>query len=115
MNPNISRYNNSGRTSELVNISANTVVVNLQTLVGNGFITGSTNGMYNEEGCNNGNASINCNKKVILEPYDNLDIGSCEIRITKFKTGSRVCYKVEKESGSEICPTTVDFGGDSQC
>ena len=87
----------------------------MQTLVGNGFLTGSTNKEYNETVCKSGSGTINCNKKVILEPNDNIDIGMCEIKITKVKSGTKVCYKVVKNSGSDTCPTSVDFGGEKQC
>lgn len=105
MNTNIYVYDYTGRTSDVVSIVDSSISVNLQTLVGNGYLTGSNN---------NDEVSGNTNNKVILEPYHNEDIGMCEIKVTKIKNGNKVCYKVEG-SDEGTCPTTADFGGDSQC
>lgn len=104
MGTNIYKYDNNGRTSDKVNITSDSITVNLQTLVGNGFLIGSNN----DEG-------VNKNNKVILEPYNNNDIGECKIKITKLKNVN-VCYKIEVISGNaSYCPTYNDFGGDEQC
>lgn len=105
MNTNIYRYDSNGRLSEVVAIDSDFINVNLQTLVSNGFLVGSSNDNYD----------VNQNNKIILEPYNNMDIGLCGIKITKFKNGSKFCYKIESTNTDEFCPTSEDFGGDRQC
>ena len=105
MNTNVYKYGRTGKTSDTVIIddADKSITVNLQTLVGNGFL----DGINNED-----SASPNKNKKIILDA-DNNDIGQCNIKITKIKN-YKVCYKIEGMSGDE-CPSTLDFGGDKQC
>ena len=104
MGTNIYKYSNDGRTGEMVTINSGSITINLQTLVGNGFLIGSNN-----------SGGVNKNNKVILEPYNNKDIGDCKIKITKVKNAN-VCYKIEVVSGNaSYCPSYNDFGGDKQC
>ena len=100
----------SGKDNTIVMIDENQITVNLQTLVSNGFLFGTNNNTEENSG--------NVNKKIILNPKDNKDIGNCKIIITKTinNGNSKVCYKIDvsvNENGS--CPTYDDFGGDSQC
>lgn len=104
-------YSILGKENTLVLLNDNKIDVNLQALVGNGFLTGKNNDK-NEVG--------NQNKKIIINPKTNDDIGNCRIEITK-KTTNKVCYiikPVADDMGAEIsdyCPTYEDFGGDNQC
>lgn len=108
LNNNIYVFDNNGRTEGLVTITSNSMTVNLQTLAGNGYLMGTSNN----------NLEVNKNKKIIINPKTNEDLGACEIKITKIKiaSGDKTCYKLESVSGNDsICPTTLDFGGESQC
>lgn len=114
-------YDNSGKTDvKVVSIDPVTneivfpIVVNIQTLIGYGFLSG----VNNDESCINGGscASGNGNKKVLYNSNGD-DLGQCEVSITMKKNGNgKVCYEV---SGSDIdssfCPNKGDFGGDNQC
>ena len=104
------QYNLSGVTATKFGVtdSTDSITVNLQTLVGNGFLTGVNNEI--SASCS---GTTNCNKKVILNS-EGEDLGMCSFKLTKF-SGNKVCYKIEKVSGDSICPTTDDFGGNTQC
>ena len=110
----IYNYNNSGKIDdELIEISDDgEIEFNLQTLVNNGYLTG-TNNEDVSDACDG--TLTNCNKKIIVEPKNNNDIGLCKIKVTKVKgVNSKVCYKIDSNSGG-VCPTTEDFGGSNQC
>ena len=99
----IFQYDENGKVEpvSLVKITDNVIETNIQTLVGNGFLSG----------INNEDISNNLNSKVVLNS-NNEDIGMCEVVIKKIKEGNKVNYKFE---GSSIqgCPTTRDFEGDN--
>lgn len=84
-----------------VKIDNNTITINLQTLVSNGFLSGT---------CHN-NKEENC-KKTIINPITGNDIGTCNIKIAKNKDSNsgKVTYNVTAE-GTELedCPKTEDY------
>ena len=91
-----------------VKITNNTITISLQTLVSNGFISGTCN--TNDTETNN-----NCKKKLI-NPKTGNDIGKCNITITKQKntTSGKVTYSVtsattEDFENKEDCPTNSDY------
>lgn len=85
-------------TSE-IRITGDSIKINLQTLVSNGFLSGT---------CHN-NEEENC-KKVIINPKTGNDIGNCNIKITKHKEQGKVTYSVSaEESELEDCPETEDY------
>ena len=80
--------------------------INLQTLIGNGFLDGVSNNDINNT------LMTNKNKKLIREPYDNEDIGFCEITVTKRKVtnSNKICYEIKAVTGDdgvvdERCPS----------
>lgn len=77
------------------------ITINLQTLVGNGYLTGTNN---NEFASNN-------NSKIILNPKTKEDIGECSITITKIVIGTnyKTSYKIESLTEKEKCPTTEEY------
>ena len=101
-------YTNSGIETTKIVIksleSGKEITVNLQTLVSNGFLTG----MNNED-----DSDTNENEKVILNPKNNEDIVSCQIKIIKKiddANHSKVIYTIENESSSDgNCPTTEEY------
>lgn len=97
-------YKKDGTTINDISLNGNVIEVNLQTLVSNGFLTGSNNPDANEEGDTNGN------KKIIVNPKDKKDIGECNIKITKTVAADyETSYKIEDVSGGESCPSTNDY------
>jgi len=109
----IYNYSILGKDNTLVLLNENKITVDLQTLVGNGFLSGKNNDATDEE---------NKNKKIIINPKTNNDIGNCEIEVTKKVDDStgKVCYVIKGYDGEEEykksnCPTYDDFGGDNQC
>lgn len=86
--------------TDKVEIKNNTITINLQTLVSNGFLSGT---------CQN-NEEKNC-KKTIINPKTGNDIGNCNIKIAKSKDESgKVTYNVTAEgTESEDCPKTEDY------
>jgi len=92
-------YNSSGTLEtpkRKIVINNNSITVNLQTLVNNGFLSGT-----NKDG-----------KKIITNPKeDNTNIGDCEIKIIrKSTTAGKVTYVVEAADGSATyCPKTEDY------
>lgn len=104
-------YDKSGVDGE-VSLVDNKININLQTLVSNGFLVGVNNEKVPAV-CDEA-ASINCNKKIIVNAEGD-DIGMCNVSILKkVSTNGKVCYEV---NGSSVdnCPTYQDFGGDKQC
>lgn len=80
--------------------------LNLQTLVNNGFLSGT----------NNSSDSENKNKKIILNPKDKTDIGVCQITIAKILSSSvsgdyrDVEYVVYGQQQAGVsCPTTNEY------
>ena len=91
------KYDNDGKTDDKIEIKKdeNYIEVNLQTLVSNGFLSGT--------GKDENNA-----KKKIFNPKTNEDIGDCIIKITKIVDGNKTTYKVEPkvepDSKDSKCP-----------
>ena len=88
------KYDNDGnKTSDKINISGNTITINLQTLVSNGYLRGASN----DENT----------KKILLDPITNKNIGYCQITIirdTSEKNGNKVSYTITNNSGND-CPS----------
>ena len=110
---NLYYYNKNGSTGNLIEIVDETteatnnqkkISVNLQTLVSNGFLTGTNNDTTN---------SLNKNTKIILSPKTQNDIGECEIVIKKKVNKDNnytTTYEFENQSESnQECPTTVEY------
>lgn len=107
-------YNNTGKTINVIqklpvqsdnpNETKTQIVVNLQTLVSNGFLVGT-----NREKDNTSNA----NSKVLLSPINNEDLGECIITITKTVDKSnnyKTSYSFENSSsGNPNCPINADY------
>lgn len=95
----ITKENNSGNTRQIVE-------VNLQTLVSNGFLTGTNRDEADSD-------SSNKNSKIIFSPKNNEDIGSCTIKIIKeVKTTEnyKTTYSFENLSEeNNNCPTTEEY------
>lgn len=95
-------YDLTGRRDTVIEITNNTITVNLQTLLSNGLITGSNNSNTN---------SINKNSKIITNPKTKEDIGACEITITKIVDTSNynTSYQIKSNSSDNNCPTTSEY------
>lgn len=76
----------------------NTINTNLQTLVSNGFLSGSS-GFTDEDKSGN---------KYLIDPKSKKNIGSCEIKITK----SNDIYSVAPVGNDPICPKKYNIRGD---
>lgn len=76
----------------------NTINTNLQTLVSNGFLSGSS-GFTDEDESGN---------KYLIDPKSKKNIGSCEIKITK----SNDIYSVAPVGNDPICPKKYNIRGD---
>ena len=85
-------YNNNQNISQgdEVTINTNTINTNLQTLVSNGFLSGSS-GFTDEDESGN---------KYLIDPKSKKNIGSCKITITK----SNDIYSVAPVGIDPICP-----------
>ncbi len=100
----ISDYNLNGKTTNIVvnNSATNkkTITINLQALVSNGFLSGTSN-----------NSNSNKNNKVIINPKNKNDIGMCNITINRIVDSNyKVTYSIVNNSTSNIsCPTTVEY------
>lgn len=107
LDSNLYHYDSNGKTSNKVEIEQNKyIVIQLQTLVSNGFLSGT----------NNENATMgiggNQNKKILLDPQSSNDLGICWIKISKdINTHGKIVYKVERldETTVDSCPTTADY------
>lgn len=109
-------YDNTGKTDAGIfignanradeqKITRDQITVNLQTLVSNGFLTGTNNG-------NTGSGSSNTNSKIITNPKTGSDIGACEIvieRIVNQNENSKTTYEITSKSTDTNCPTTDDY------
>ena len=96
----IYEYSNSGVTTTKYSInSSKEIKTNLQTLVSNGFLTGSENKKQSE---------TNKNKRTIENPkIKESDIGTCVIIIKKVDNNK---YQVNSTTSSNSdCPTTSDY------
>ena len=100
--PNTGKKILRGKDIDNNNIEPNSIKINLQTLVSNGFLTGT----------NNAKKSNNSNEKIIINPKTKEDMGGCIIMITKtveintFKT-SYAITNATNYTGS--CPKTTEY------
>lgn len=74
----------------------NTINTNLQTLVSNGFLSGSSGFTEQDESGN----------KYLIDPKSKENIGNCKIKITKETSdNNKIIYKVEKNDDTvDKCP-----------
>lgn len=100
------QYSANGVTSEKVNSfideenNQQKIQTNLQTLVSNGFLKGSSNEKKDS----------NQNSRVLIHPVENKDIGFCEIIISKkVDEKKKVTYLVRNTSEDPLCPTDDDY------
>lgn len=76
------------KDKEQIEITNNKITTDLQSLVSNGFLNGSSQN----------------NKKVLLDPRDNKDISNCQITITKNKdSNNKVVYEIKNASDKSDC------------
>ncbi len=94
-------YDNSGtKTATPVEITNSSITVNLQTLVSNGYLKGTTSEKEGEK------------KLILTNPVDGKNIGSCQIEIKKETniTTGKVNYKIEsKSTTNSSCPKTNEY------
>jgi len=108
----IYQYNNDGNTGNIISILTSEVISkkekyytvdgNLQTLVSNGFLTGT----------NNQDKINNENEKIITNPKTKDDIGDCEITITKIvdTNNFNTSYEmINNSEGNTSCPTSDEY------
>lgn len=98
---NLYHYNTGGNTWVDIQ-SSNDITVNLQTLVSNGFLTGTNNPDKNGE---------NNNLKIITNPKNGKDIGSCKIKIKKIvEDNYNTSYTIVPDNSSDsFCPTDKEY------
>lgn len=86
------QYNDDGsRSDDIISINNNEIDTNLQTLVSNGYLQGTT--------------AEDKTGKVIIEPINNEDIGYCKIKIKKnISDNYKVTYTVTNNDGNKSCP-----------
>ena len=77
-----------------VTIDNNNINTNLQTLVSNGFLSGSSGFTDKDEAGN----------KYLIDPKSKKNIGNCEIVITKEKKVNKTIYEVKKRGTVDNCP-----------
>ena len=89
-------YDNNQNISKKdeVKINNNNITTNLQTLVSNGFLSGSS-GFTDEDESGN---------KYLIDPKSKENIGNCEIKITKTSDYNKIIYKVKKNDNVGKCP-----------
>ena len=100
MNGKVYNYDDSGtKTATLVKITNSSITVNLQTLVSNGYLKGTTSEKEGEK------------KLILTNPVDGKYIGSCQIEIKKETniTTGKVNYKITSVSSNSSCPATRDY------
>lgn len=85
---------NISQGNEVTINNNNTITTNLQTLVSNGFLSGSS-GFTDEDESGN---------KYLIDPKSKENIGNCEITITKVKANNETIYKVENRDTVDKCP-----------
>ena len=94
-------YNNADKkiikSSDVITIDNNKITVNLQSLVSNGFLSGTGDG--------------NKNKTIVNPKDDNSNIGDCEIIIEKVinSSTSKVSYNITSKSNDSKCPSSDDY------
>ena len=109
------KYNNKGRQQdEYIEISeaTQTISINLQTLVSNGFLNGTENSCLkenklNEENETEENVCPNMNKRIIIDPKTKEDLGECKIEI-KNENGNYTIIAVTDESVKVNCPKSYE-------
>ncbi len=93
----IMEYNTSGVTPNNVSVNlSNEINTNLQTLVSNGYLSGTDK---------TDNYSSNANKRIIMNPKTKEDIGNCQISIKK----NDDVYIVLAVGNDSKCPSTSDY------
>ena len=90
---NVYKYDTNGSTSNKIGKNDNVININLQTLVSNGYLSGSENKIKGD--------GANHNKRIIIDPKTKEDIGNCEISIER-KDGT---YFVKNISSGDNCPS----------
>ena len=93
MDTDIYYYDIDGISGEKIKIIDSSIEVNLQTLVINGFFSVTGDG----------------DKKIILNPNNNENIGGCRIKIIKKINDDKVTYIIESLSTDESCPSSDDY------
>ena len=82
---------NGSSTTNQILINSNSIETNLQTLVSNGFLSGSEK----DE-----------NTKIITNPKTGGNIGDCKIKITKVVDANyKTTYTITKEDSNSDCPS----------
>lgn len=101
MNGEVYTYDDSGTKTETpLKITDSSITVNLQTLVSNGYLKGTTSEKEGEK------------KLILTNPVDGKNIGSCQIEIKKETniTTGKVNYKIEsKSTTNSSCPKTNEY------
>ena len=105
MNGKVYNYDESGtKTATLIKIikrsqKESQIEINLQTLVSNGYLKGTTSEKEGEK------------KLILTNPVDGQNIGSCKITITKETNQlGKVKYKIEsKSTTNSSCPKTNEY------
>lgn len=82
------------KTGTKVEVNDKSIKTNLQTLVSNGFLSGSS-GFTDEDESGN---------KYLIDPKSKENIGICKIKITKTNDYNKIIYKVEKNDTVNKCP-----------
>lgn len=82
------------KTGTKVEVNDKSINTNLQTLVSNGFLSGSS-GFTDEDESGN---------KYLIDPKSKENIGICKIKITKTNYHNKIIYKVEKNDTVNKCP-----------
>ena len=94
----IFQYTIDGSIGENVSISDGEIVTNLQTLISNGFLSGTENSCKGNTGCNK-------NNRIIINPITGEDIGDCNIIIKK-SSGDFIV--LNNSSGISKCPSSYE-------
>lgn len=100
MNGKVYNYDDSGtKTATQVEITNSSITVNLQTLVSNGYLKGTTSEKEGEK------------ILILTNPVDGKNIGSCQIEIKKETNQvGKVNYKIEsKSTTNSSCPKTNEY------
>lgn len=102
------KYDNNGKTNDKILINGSKIMINLQTLVSNGFLTGANNcSASGSADCKNGE---NKNLKILWDSKASKDIGDCEIKIIQVKdtSNNKISYEVESANTDAKCPTKYE-------
>ena len=93
-------YDSNGiKSDDIIKINDKKITVTLQTLVSNGFLTGSNNDC-------SGNSCDNVNRKIIRDPNTDKDIGNCKIIISRDDNKYKVEAFQTDNSLGELCPSS---------